>query len=112
MGVMINDANVTSADILSDNGVVHVLDRVLLPTATSSESIDSPIVTVYPNPAVDFINVSNIEGIYTILNMNGKLISKGVINNNPISVSSLSVGNYILNVVNNKSNSSYNFIKK
>ena len=112
MGVMINDANVTSSDILSDNGVVHVLDRVLLPTATSSKSMDSPIVTVYPNPAVDFINVSNIEGTYTILNMNGKLISKGGINNNPINVSSLSVGNYILNVVNNKSNFSYNFIKK
>jgi len=112
MGVMINDANVTSADILSDNGVVHVLDRVLLPTATSSEFMDSPIVTVYPNPAVDFINVSNIEGTYTILNMNGKLISKGGINNNPINVSSLSVGNYILNVVNNKNNFSYNFIKK
>ena len=49
MGVMINDANVTSADILSDNGVVHILDRVLLPTATNDESMDSPIVTVYPN---------------------------------------------------------------
>ena len=112
MGVMINDANVTSADILSDNGVVHILDRVLLPTATSSESMDSPIVTVYPNPALDFINVSNFEGTYKILNMNGKLISKGGINNNPISLSSLSVGNYILNVANNKSNFSYNFIKK
>lgn len=30
-GVMINNANVTSADILASNGVIHVIDTVLLP---------------------------------------------------------------------------------
>ena len=30
-GVFINDAQVTIADILTDNGVVHVIDTVLLP---------------------------------------------------------------------------------
>ncbi len=30
-GVMINDANVTSADIITKNGVIHVIDAVLLP---------------------------------------------------------------------------------
>ena len=32
MGAMIDNANVTGADIVADNGVVHVLDYVLLPT--------------------------------------------------------------------------------
>ena len=31
MGVMINDANVTMADIITKNGVIHVIDAVLLP---------------------------------------------------------------------------------
>lgn len=31
-GVMIDDANVISADIMADNGVIHVIDKVLLPS--------------------------------------------------------------------------------
>lgn len=30
-GVMINDANVVSADIVATNGVIHVIDKVILP---------------------------------------------------------------------------------
>ena len=30
-GVMINDANVTKADITASNGVIHVIDTVILP---------------------------------------------------------------------------------
>ena len=30
-GAKINDANVTTADIAADNGIVHVIDRVILP---------------------------------------------------------------------------------
>jgi uncharacterized surface protein with fasciclin (FAS1) repeats len=29
--VMINNATVTAADIMADNGVVHVIDTVILP---------------------------------------------------------------------------------
>jgi uncharacterized surface protein with fasciclin (FAS1) repeats len=32
-GVMINDANVTIADIITKNGVIHVIDAVLLPAS-------------------------------------------------------------------------------
>ena len=31
MGVKINDATVTQTDILAENGVIHVIDKVLLP---------------------------------------------------------------------------------
>ena len=30
-GVMINDASVVTADIEADNGVIHVIDKVILP---------------------------------------------------------------------------------
>ena len=30
-GVMVNDSNVVSADIEASNGVIHVVDQVLLP---------------------------------------------------------------------------------
>jgi uncharacterized surface protein with fasciclin (FAS1) repeats len=32
-GVMINDANVTTADIETTNGVIHVVDKVILPAS-------------------------------------------------------------------------------
>jgi uncharacterized surface protein with fasciclin (FAS1) repeats len=35
MGVFIDDAQVTGPDLTADNGVVHVIDAVLLPTTTS-----------------------------------------------------------------------------
>ena len=30
-GVTVNDANVISANVCTDNGVIHVIDKVLLP---------------------------------------------------------------------------------
>jgi uncharacterized surface protein with fasciclin (FAS1) repeats len=31
MGVMVNDATVIQADVLASNGVIHVIDKVLVP---------------------------------------------------------------------------------
>ena len=43
-GVMVNDANVVKADILASNGIIHVIDKVLLPPeeeeATFEEELD------------------------------------------------------------------------
>jgi len=30
-GVMVNDATVVTADVAADNGVIHVIDKVILP---------------------------------------------------------------------------------
>ena len=30
-GVMVNDATVTTADVAADNGVIHVIDKVIMP---------------------------------------------------------------------------------
>ena len=35
-GVFIDNAQVTVADLIADNGVVHVIDAVLLPSSTSN----------------------------------------------------------------------------
>ena len=36
-GVMVNDANVTLADVGTSNGVIHVIDKVLTPTDTPND---------------------------------------------------------------------------
>lgn len=56
--VFINEAQVTIADLEADNGVVHVIDAVLTPsTAISEVMFDVEHVTVFPNPAGEFVNV-------------------------------------------------------
>jgi len=50
-GVMVNDANVTSADVLASNGVVHVIDKVLMP----------------PSDLIDIPTVATSTGIHTAL---------------------------------------------
>jgi len=36
--VMVNDANVTTADVIASNGVIHVIDKVLMPPAGITEA--------------------------------------------------------------------------
>ena len=38
-GILVDNAMVTVADIVADNGVVHVIDAVLLPSTTSTENL-------------------------------------------------------------------------
>lgn len=40
-GVMVNDANVIQADIQANNGVIHVIDRVILPSREQMSSSSS-----------------------------------------------------------------------
>ena len=61
--VYIDNAMVTVADIVADNGVVHVIDAVLLPTVTDIVSNINPVN----------------EYLYT-LNILGEKVSKNVKN--------------------------------
>lgn len=36
-GIKVNDANVVTTDILTDNGVIHVIDGVLIPALVAAE---------------------------------------------------------------------------
>ena len=59
--VYIDEAMVTLANLEADNGVVHVIDAVLIPEATTSirENRKADIrLNVYPNPSTDYFNVS------------------------------------------------------
>ncbi len=105
-GVFINNAQVTVADVVTDNGVIHVIDAVLLPQITNSVSNTETIgsVNVYPNPANDILNVStNNQGVIEIYSSEGKLISTTSYSgpNTVVNVEELGRGNYIAVVRNN-----------
>ena len=54
-GVMVNDANVTTADVTSSNGVIHVIDKVLMPTATPNDIPRTAQCTGVHNTLVDAV---------------------------------------------------------
>ena len=103
-GVMVNDAMVTLADVTADNGVVHVIDKVLLPSASLLEESNSTIL-VYPNPSTDNIYVKGIDGNFTIVDMMGKTVKEGTIDIQAISISDLQSGRYLLQI--NDENNAY-----
>ena len=61
MGVMVNDANVIVADLVADNGVVHVIDAVLsLPAGVNQVNL-ADLFNVYPNPTVDAVRWNGVQ---------------------------------------------------
>jgi hypothetical protein len=101
-GVQINDATVTLADVAADNGVVHVIDGVLLPpTASLIENIDNN-VTYYPNPCAEILHVqTEVPSTITLKDLNGRAIfSKEVTSSLDVNMSNLSQGSYLLNISN------------
>ncbi len=96
-GVMINDATVTLADVTADNGVVHVIDGVLLPIPLSVNEMGAINVSIYPNPTADFVRVSNLtRANYQIMDLKGAMVKSGTMLDNNINISDLQSGTYII----------------
>jgi transforming growth factor-beta-induced protein len=103
-GVQVNDATVTLADVLADNGVVHVIDEVLLPSAAGVDENQKWNVSVYPNPFQDNLSVVGV-GIteYKLMDLNGRIILDGKIasNQEKLNLSGINSGSYLLQISGN-----------
>jgi uncharacterized surface protein with fasciclin (FAS1) repeats len=98
-GVIVNDANVTAADLLADNGVVHVLDKVLLPSFAGIDEADKNLISAYPNPAVNELFITNAEGsAYAVTDMLGRIATTGKVEGGKILLNGINAGTYILSV--------------
>ncbi len=116
--VQINDAEVTMVDLITDNGVVHVIDAVLLPNLSSNKEIVlTERITVYPNPTADFIQFKGEgltnENMLEILDMTGRVVLKSnyLDLTNQVDVSDLVVGKYIVQIKNEERILVQSFIK-
>ena len=80
LGVTVNNIDVIRPDMIADNGVVHIIDGVLLPDPSSAREPDfAPEVTIAPNPAIEFTTVTlpdNLVGkaTLTLRDMSGRTI--------------------------------------
>lgn len=88
-----------------------VLGSCLLKT---NETAFSNNVNIYPNPVTDFIYIKNLKSSnasHKILDASGRLIFNGNIKSEKIDVSSLSKGNYLLQLITNENTINFKFIK-
>ncbi len=106
-GVFINGSKVIVADIVTDNGVVHVIDAVLLPqipTNTAEITNQSFNFRLYPNPASTMVNIylSKVDrfspATVSIVRMDGRVLSEIPVRESNISynISNLNSGMYLV----------------
>lgn len=96
---MINTSNVTTADLLAANGVVHVLDKVLIPTTVGVTENDANFVQIYPNPSSDILNIMNVENKFSrikLVDAQGRIVLEADLNDqlNQINLNTLNSGYY------------------
>lgn len=82
-GIYINDALISDFDIAADNGIVHVVDRLVMEMMPSSSSdLQDSDMRVYPNPVTDFVTVCMDEipvsqsHVLRVYDMDGRLVLK------------------------------------
>lgn len=105
--VFVDDAQVIITDLEGDNGVVHVINGVLLPTGVlNTEFIEMGDLNIYPNPAQDFILVDLGEDFdrshsIQLLNQLGQTVKMQEVQGQyqMIDMNDLATGNYFLRIV-------------
>ncbi len=109
LDVLINNALVLDADLMADNGVVHVIDAVLLPSILSVSDLGSASnpARIAPNPADAFTLLQFEQPIertvmLTIYDLSGKAVKMLQINQQQtqISTTDLKAGLYLMSVQN------------
>jgi uncharacterized surface protein with fasciclin (FAS1) repeats len=111
-GVKVNDANVTTADVLADNGVVHVIDAVLLPSANLNENLDE-VLALYPNPATEFLKIEGSSySTYAIVDVAGKTVKSANVENQIVDLSGVNPGMYTIQLMNGNSVKIARFMKQ
>jgi uncharacterized surface protein with fasciclin (FAS1) repeats len=109
-GVFINDAQVIIADLEAENGVIHVIDAVLVPSDDTTNVIDvidvaDISIDIYPNPASSVVNISSNEDInhIRVIDVTGRIIQDMPVSgmNQTLNINNLQNGLYFLQVSTN-----------
>ena len=112
-GVKINDANVTIADVGADNGVVHVLDKVILESYLGINEANKANFELYPNPSNGSVSINGIDNAEVIVSdLTGKtFFNQSVNNNTSLDLNGLSNGTYLVTISQNGNQSVQTLVK-
>jgi hypothetical protein len=107
-----------SINCISDDQFGFAVDdfKVTTTGTLNTESFAKNNFTVYPNPATDIINISNLNGLEitksTITDINGRIVKEINSSVNAINISDLTAGLYFLNVTTTTGNGTTKIVKK
>ena len=112
-GVKINDANVTLADVLADNGVVHVLDKVILESYLGIDENNTFSFGLFPNPSNGLVTINGVDNAEVIVSdLSGKtFLNQSVNNNSSLDLNGLSNGTYLVTISQNGNQSVQTLVK-
>jgi len=67
-GVMVDGSNVTTADVLASNGVIHVIDKVILPSTVVGHALNNPNFSILVQAVVKagLVDALNGSGPFTV----------------------------------------------
>ncbi|MCC6412379.1 MAG: fasciclin domain-containing protein [Saprospiraceae bacterium] len=71
-GVVINDATVTTADVEADNGVAHIVNKVIVPPTVVNHALNNPAFSslvaalTRPDLGVDYVAILSGAGPFTV----------------------------------------------
>ncbi|WP_116105980.1 fasciclin domain-containing protein [Lewinella sp. IMCC34191] len=105
--VLVDSSLIIMADMIADNGVVHVIDSILLPMAITS--VDEPAfareVNIMPNPATSlfYVTLPNSilnSAVLTLRDFSGRTIvsRRATSDREPLDVGALPTGTYLLEI--------------
>lgn len=115
--VSIDNAVVAVTDLLANNGVVHVINAVLVPITLGINETAIPSVVLYPNPVTESLRINLGEttknATYQVVNQLGAVVSTGSFNQqiSNLDVFDLNSGVYTLRVQNEGNISTLRFVK-
>lgn len=99
-GVMINTSSVITADLTASNGVVHVIDEVLVPSLAGINDLNNVNISIYPNPTSSVVTIENMDQNFNLVQLfdsNGQMVKEQEMNmNTSLDVSNLATGRYTI----------------
>lgn len=113
-GVTVNNATVILADVSAANGVVHVIDAVLLPADEASINNNSQTtLNLYPNPSAHAFSIAGIESAdIRIVDISGQVVLAEQYQGGKVNIDTLPSGVYFIYVSNEQMNTVNRLIKK
>jgi len=119
------DAEIATITVQWPSGIVDTLENVAVnqtivivegSTTLGVNDQDPLAIALSPNPVRDLLMVSGAQSIegakYDVFDMQGKVVTQGVLTNGSINVAALAQGNYVLRLTQTGNVRSQKFIKK